>query len=700
MSTEEKSLHFIEQIIEDSLASGFPQNKLRFRFPPEPNGYLHIGHAKSICLNFGLGLKYNAPVNLRFDDTNPAKEEQEYVDAIKEDLQWLGFSWAEERYASDYFQQLYDWAILMIKNGKAYVDSQSSEEMEIQKGTPTHPGVDGPYRNRSVEENLTLFEAMKNGEFPEGSHVLRAKIDMASTNMLMRDPLMYRILHRHHHRTGNDWKIYPMYDFAHGESDYIEQISHSICTLEFVMHRELYNWFLDQIQDPTKVRPNQYEFARLNLNYTVMSKRKLLQLVQENIVNGWDDPRMPTISGLRRRGYTANSIRKFCEIIGVAKRENVIDVSLLEFCLREDLNKTAPRVMAVLDPIKLVITNYPTDQEEWLEAENNQEDDDAGFRKVPFSRELYIERDDFLEVAPAKFFRLTLGGEVRLKNAYIIKGESVVKDATGNITEIQVTYDSDSRSGSGSEASQRKVAGTLHWVSKSHAIATEVRLYDRLFIDEAPDSHKEKNFLDFINPDSLQIVTGFVEPSLFASKSGDQFQFQRLGYFSVDKESSAEKLVFNKTVGLKDAWEEKGKKEANLLMATQKEINKYVKEKEASNAAVILNTIIDNIKSIDNYSLMNQTIVKNVKNDNNALLFAHLILHYSDKVHAKDIESEPLTKLFGMSLKSQMPVVRSLALQNLNMDSNLAKDFKVQLEALKDTEKDTKVLELLNELHF
>ena len=700
MSTEEKSLHFIEQIIEDRLATGFPQDKLRFRFPPEPNGYLHIGHAKSICLNFGLGLRYNAPVNLRFDDTNPAKEEQEYVDAIKEDLQWLGFQWAEERYASDYFQQLYDWAVLMIKNRKAYIDSQSSEDMAAQKGSPTQPGVDGPYRNRSIEENLALFEGMKNGDFPEGSHVLRAKIDMTSTNMLMRDPLMYRILHRHHHRTGNDWKIYPMYDFAHGESDYIEQISHSICTLEFVMHRELYNWFLDQIQDPTKVRPNQYEFARLNLNYTVMSKRKLLQLVQENIVNGWDDPRMPTISGLRRRGYTANSIRKFCEIIGVAKRENVIDVSLLEFCLREDLNKTAPRVMAVLDPIKLVITNYPTDQEEWLEAENNQEDDDAGFRKVPFSRELYIEREDFLEVAPAKFFRLTLGGEVRLKNAYIIKGESVVKDATGNITEIQVTYDSDSRSGSGSEASQRKVAGTLHWVSKSHAIATEVRLYDRLFIDEAPDSHKEKNFLDFINPDSLQIVTGFVEPSLIASKSGDQFQFQRLGYFSVDKESSAEKLIFNKTVGLKDAWEEKGKKEANLLMATQKEINKYVKEKDASNAAVILNTIIDNIKSIDNYSLMNQTIVKNVKNDNNALLFAHMILHYSDKVHTKDIESEPLIKLFGMSLKSQMPAVRLLALQNLNMDSNLSKDFKVQLAALKDTEKDTKVLELLNEIHF
>ncbi|MBY0486197.1 MAG: glutamine--tRNA ligase/YqeY domain fusion protein, partial [Flavobacteriaceae bacterium] len=638
MSTEEKSLHFIEQIIEDSLSSGFAQDKLRFRFPPEPNGYLHIGHAKSICLNFGLGLRYNAPVNLRFDDTNPAKEEQEYVDAIKEDLLWLGFNWAEERYASDYFQQLYDWAVAMIKNGKAYVDSQSSEEMAIQKGTPTQPGVDGPYRNRSVEENLQLFEAMKNGDFPEGSHVLRAKIDMASKNMLMRDPLMYRVLHRHHHRTGNDWKIYPMYDFAHGESDYIEQISHSICTLEFVMHRELYNWFLDQIYEAAKVRPNQYEFARLNLNYTVMSKRKLLQLVEEKVVNGWDDPRMPTISGLRRRGYTAKSIRNFCETIGVAKRENVIDVSLLEFCLREDLNKTAPRVMAVLDPVKLVITNYPEGKEEWLEAENNQEDESAGFRKVPFSRELYIEREDFLEVAPAKFFRLSIGNEVRLKNGYIIKGESVTKDANGKITEIQVTYDEDSRSGSGSEASQRKVAGTLHWVSISHAIEAEVRLYDRLFIDEAPDAHKEKNFLEFMNKSSLEIVKGFVEPSLADVKPNDKFQFQRLGYFNVDKDSNSSKLVFNKTVGLKDAWEEKGKKEENLLMNTLKELNKYVKEKDENAAEIILKPIVENIKSIDNYSLIINTILKNIKNDNNALLFANLVLKHSDKVSSKDIE--------------------------------------------------------------
>jgi glutaminyl-tRNA synthetase len=698
MSTEEKSLHFIEQIIEDSFSSGFPQDKLRFRFPPEPNGYLHIGHAKSICLNFGLGLKYNAPVYLRFDDTNPAKEEQEYVDAIKEDLLWLGFNWAEERYASDYFQQLYDWAVLMIKNGKAYVDSQSSDEMAIQKGTPTQAGVDGPYRNRSVEENLTLFEGMKKGDFPEGTHVLRAKIDMTSKNMLMRDPLMYRVLHRNHHRTGNDWKIYPMYDFAHGESDYIEQISHSICTLEFVMHKELYNWFLDQIYDEKKVKPNQYEFARLNLNYTVMSKRKLLQLVQENIVNGWDDPRMPTISGLRRRGYTANSIRKFCDIIGVAKRENVIDVSLLEFCLREDLNKTAPRVMAVLDPIKVVITNYLEGKEEFLDAENNQEDDEAGFRKVPFSKELYIEREDFLEEAPAKFFRLSIGREVRLKNAYIIKGESVVKDAAGNITEIHVTYDEDSRSGSGSEASQRKVAGTLHWVSVKHALEAEVRLYDRLFIDEAPDSHKEKNFLDFMNVNSLQIVKGFVEPSLSTAKAGDKFQFQRLGYFNVDKDSAAEKLVFNKTVGLKDAWEEKGKKDENLLMNTQKEINKYVKEKDTNLAEKLLLPIIDNIKSIENYSLVVNTIVKNIKNDNNSLLFSNLILNHSEKVSAKDIEDEPLTKLYAMSLKSQMPMVRYFAIQNLQKDMDNCSKFTTQLSELKNTEKNEKVLSLLNNL--
>ena len=554
MSSEEKPLNFIEQIIEDSLDKGFSKHKLRFRFPPEPNGYLHIGHAKSICLNFGLGLKYNAPVNLRFDDTNPAKEEQEYVDAIKYDLQWLGFKWDEERYASDYFQQLFDWAVGMIKDGKAYVDSQDAAAMATQKGTPTNPGFDSPYRNRSVEENISLFEGMKNGDFTEGIHVLRAKIDMKSSNMLMRDPIIYRVLHRHHHRTGNNWKIYPMYDFAHGESDYIEQISHSICTLEFVMHRELYNWFLDQIYDDSKVRPSQYEFARFNLNYTVMSKRKLLQLVEEKVVNGWDDPRMPTISGLRRRGYTARSIRKFCDTIGVAKRENIIDVSLLEFCIREDLNKTAPRVMAVLNPIKLVISNYPEDKTEILDAENSQEDESLGFRKVPFSRELYIEREDFQEEAHKKFFRLTLGTEVRLKNAYIIKGESVIKDSDGNIIEIHCIYDEDSKSGSGSEASIRKVKGTIHWVSIKDAVQAEVRIYDRLFLEEAPDSNKEVDFKTFLNPDSLQVIKGFVEPSLLKVQNLDRFQFQRLGYFCVDKDSTPNKLVFNKTVGLRDTW--------------------------------------------------------------------------------------------------------------------------------------------------
>ena len=701
MSTEEKSLHFIEQIIEDSLANGFEQDKLRFRFPPEPNGYLHIGHAKSICLQFGLGLKYNAPVNLRFDDTNPAKEEQEYVDAIKDDLQWLGFQWAEERYASDYFQQLYEWAVKMIKDGKAYVDSQSSEDMATQKGTPTQPGVDGPYRNRSIDENLALFEGMKSGDYPEGSHVLRAKIDMASTNMLMRDPLIYRVLHRHHHRTGNDWKIYPMYDFAHGESDYIEQISHSICTLEFVMHRELYNWFLDQIYDDSKVRPHQYEFARLNLNYTVMSKRKLLQLVQENIVNGWDDPRMPTISGLRRRGYTPNSIRKFCESIGVAKRENIIDFSLLEFCLRDDLNKSAGRVMAVLDPVKVVITNYPAGKEELLDAENNQEDESAGFRKVPFSGELYIEREDFLEVAPPKFFRLSIGNEVRLKNGYIIKGESVTKDNDGNITEIQVSYDPDSRSGSGSEASQRKVAGTLHWVSIAQAIPAEVRLYDRLFIDEAPDSHKEKNFLDFMNPNSLQVITAYVEPSLATVSIGDQFQFQRLGYFAVDKDSTPSKLVFNKTVGLKDAWEEKGKKDTNAINNALKDINKFFKVATDEERTTIREAIGGTLKEIVNYSLLLSSFKKNINNNKSSLLFANYILKYSSLVFA-DFDKEELSKLVMMSLRSESTFVRVQIIANLldgGFEASFVNTFKGEIVKLQAnppksvTEEESKIIE-------
>ena len=553
MAEDYVALNFLEQIVEEDITNGFSKEDLRFRFPPEPNGYLHIGHCKAICISFGLGEKYNAPVNLRFDDTNPSKEEQEYVDAIQEDIKWLGFKWDKVCYSSDYFQQLYDWAIQLIKEGKAYIDSQSSEAMAEQKGTPTEPGTNSPYRERSVEENLELFEKMAKGEFAEGVHVLRAKIDMQSPNMLLRDPIMYRVINKAHHRTGNTWNIYPMYDWAHGESDYVEQVSHSLCSLEFKPHRPLYEWFVDNVYT-NGIKPKQREFARLNLSYTIMSKRKLLKLVQEGIVSGWDDPRMPTISGIRRRGYTPAAIRNFIDAVGVAKRDNVIDVSLLEFNVREDLNKTAPRVMAVLDPVKLVITNYPEDQEEWLEAENNQEDESAGYRNVPFSKELYIEKDDFKENANSKYFRLTLGKEVRLKNAYIIKGESVVKDADGNITEIHCTYDADSQSGSGTEASLRKVKGTLHWVSIKHAIKAEVRLYDRLFNHESPDGDKEVDFMEHLNPNSLETITGYLEPSLSDVKSGDIFQFQRLGYFNVDKDSTAEHLVFNKTVGLRDTW--------------------------------------------------------------------------------------------------------------------------------------------------
>lgn len=561
MSEEKKALNFLEHIIEEDLANGMPKEALRFRFPPEPNGYLHIGHTKAIGISFGLGEKYNAPVNLRFDDTNPAKEEQEYVDAIKEDVSWLGYTWAEECYSSDYFQQLYEWAILLIKTGKAYVDSQSSEAMATQKGTPTQPGVDGPFRNRSVDENLDLFKRMKAGEFEAGDHILRAKIDMKHVNMLMRDPIIYRVLKKHHHRTANDWCIYPMYDWTHGESDYIEQISHSLCSLEFKPHRELYDWFLDQVVDASKLRPKQREFARLNLTYTIMSKRKLLKLVEANIVTGWNDPRMPTISGLRRRGYTPYSIRKFVETVGVAKRENSIDVSLLEFCIREDLNKKANRVMAVLNPIKLVITNYPEDKVEWLDAENNPEDNNSGSRKVPFSRDLYIEQDDFKEEASNNFFRLKLGGEVRLKNAYIIKANHVLKDTDGNITEIHCTYTTET---------EKKIKGTLHWVSTQHAIKAEVREYDRLFLDETPDAHTDKDFMEFINPNSLKLIEAFVEPSLYEAKKGEQFQFQRLGYFNVDEDSTAEKLVFNKTVGLRDSWaKQKSKPKTTTNQNTQ-----------------------------------------------------------------------------------------------------------------------------------
>ena len=554
MEESGKSLNFIEHIIEEDLRTGYGKEALRFRFPPEPNGYLHIGHASSICLNFGLGLRYGAPVNLRFDDTNPAKEEKAYVDAIKTDISWLGYEWATECYASDYFQQLYEWALELIKNGKAYVDSQSSEEMAKQKGTPTEAGVPSPFRERPIVENLQLFQAMKDGEFDEGQHVLRAKIDMASPNMLMRDPIMYRVLHKAHHRTNTDWCIYPMYDWTHGESDYIEQVSHSLCTLEFLPHRELYDWFLDQLVDSARLRPKQREFARRNLSHTVVSKRKLLQLVERGHVDGWDDPRMPTISGLRRRGYTAESIRNFADTIGIAKRDNVVDVSLLEFHLREHLNRIAPRVMGVLNPLRLVITNYPEGEEEWLEAENNPEDPSAGNRKVPFSRELYIEKEDFREEANRKFFRLKLGGEVRLKNGYIIKAESCTKDAQGNVIEVQCTYDPKSKSGSGTEESLRKVKGTLHWVSISHAITAEVRLYDRLFRDATPDAHKDRDFLDFVNPDSLTKVTGYLEPSLEGAEVEARFQFQRLGYFNVDRDSSATHLVFNRTVTLRDTW--------------------------------------------------------------------------------------------------------------------------------------------------
>jgi glutaminyl-tRNA synthetase len=550
-----ESLNFIEQIIEEDLGKGFPKEKLRFRFPPEPNGYLHIGHAASICLNFGLGEKYQAPVNLRFDDTNPSKEEQEFVEAIKHDVAWMGFKWANECYASDYFQQLFDWAVQLIKEGKAYVDGQSSEAMAAQKGTPTTPGTNSKHRNQTVEENLDLFLRMKEGEFEPGTYVLRAKIDMASPNMHMRDPILYRIIKKAHHRTGNEWCIYPMYDWAHGESDYIEQVSHSLCTLEFKLHRELYDWYLDQIYDPAKLRPKQREFARRNLSYTVMSKRKLLELVQNKYVSGWDDPRMPTISGLRRRGYTPDSIRKFSELSGISKRDNVTDVSLLEYCIREDLNKIATRVMAVLDPVKLVITNYPEGKVEMLTAENNPEDPNSGTHEVPFSRELFIEREDFQEEASKKFFRLSIGTEVRLKSAYIIKGESVVKDEQGNILEIHCTCDLDSKSGTGTESSTRKVKGTLHWVSIAHAIKAEVREYDRLFLDEAPDSHEDKNFLEFLNPDSLKIIKeAYLEPFLAKASLEDKFQFQRLGYFTLDLDSKDGKPVFNKTVGLKDSW--------------------------------------------------------------------------------------------------------------------------------------------------
>ncbi|MBQ3734385.1 MAG: glutamine--tRNA ligase/YqeY domain fusion protein [Bacteroidales bacterium] len=542
-------MNFIEQIIEEDIRNRKNDARVHTRFPPEPNGYLHIGHAKSICLNFGVAQKYGGKTNLRFDDTNPVKEDTEYVDSIREDIKWLGFQWAAEFYASDYFDQLYLWAEQLIQDGLAYVDDQTQEEISKGRGVPTAPGVESPYRNRSVEENLDLFRRMKAGEFPDGSRVLRAKIDMASPNMHFRDPIMYRILHATHHRTGDKWCIYPMYDFAHGQSDSIEGITHSICTLEFEVHRPLYDWFCEALKIH---HPQQIEFARLNLNYTIMSKRKLLQLVKEHYVNGWDDPRMPTICGLRRRGYTPAAIRNFAETVGVAKRDNIIDVSLLEFCAREDLNKTAIRTMAVLDPVKLVIDNYPDDEVEMMTAVNNPEDESAGTRQIPFAKELWIERADFRENADKKFYRLSIDREVRLKYAYIIKCTHIVKDENGEVTEIHCTYDPNTKSGM--PDSNRKVKATIHWVPVKHAKLAEVRLFDRLFSVPDPDNCEEgQTFLDNLNPNSLEIRQAWVEEGLTYEKASTikHFQFERIGYFYCDPDSSEEKLVFNKTVSLK-----------------------------------------------------------------------------------------------------------------------------------------------------
>ena len=557
---ENKPENFIEQLISEDISSGFDPSNLKFRFPPEPNGYLHIGHAKAIALNFGLGKKYNAPVNLRFDDTNPANEETEFVNAIKEDVAWLGYSWAKETYSSDNFLQLYEWAVFLIESGKAYVDSQNSQDVADQKGTPTEPGTISPFRKRSVEDSLILFSEMKNGKHPEGKHVLRAKIDMSHPNMLMRDPVIYRVLNKPHHRTSDNWVIYPMYDWAHGQCDYIEQISHSLCSLEFKPHRDLYNWFIDSLsQAPItfQIQPKQREFARLNISYTLMSKRKLSVLVENKIVSGWDDPRMPTISGLRRRGYTPSSIRSFVYKVGVAKRENIIDASLLEFCVREDLNKTANRKMVVLDPIKLTITNYPDNDSELLETENNPEKENSGTRKIPFNKNLFIEREDFKEEANRKFFRLTTGKEVRLKSAYIILGTGLEKDADGNITQIFCEYDPKSKSGSGSQESLRKVKGTLHWVTQKESVEITVNTYDRLFKEESPGKNAEQDFLRDINPDSLKVTKAYAEPSLKECAQGQSFQFQRKGYYVVDKTSKADNIIFNKTVGLRDSWKKK-----------------------------------------------------------------------------------------------------------------------------------------------
>lgn len=554
-----KSNNFIHQIVEEEISAGKNNGRVHTRFPPEPNGYLHIGHAKSICLNFGTAQKYNGLTNLRFDDTNPTKEDTEYVDSIMEDVRWLGFDWdGRLYYASDYFDKLFDFAVKLIKEGKAYIDDQDAETISAQKGTPTRPGTESPFRNRSVEENLDLFMRMKAGEFNEGERVLRGKIDMTSPNMHMRDPILYRIMKTPHHRTGDKWCIYPMYDFAHGQCDYWEGITHSICTLEFEVHRPLYDWFVDQLMD-SEYRPRQIEFSRLNLNYTVMSKRKLLELVKDGHVNGWDDPRMPTICGLRRRGYTPESIRNFADRVGVTKTDGITDVALLEYSVREDLNKRAQRVMGVLNPVKVVITNYPEGQVEQLEAVNNPEDPQMGTRLVPFTREIYIERDDFMEVPPKKFFRLSPGTEVRLRYAYFVTCTDVVKDEDGEISEIHCTYDPASRGGNSPDG--RKVKSTIHWVSATENVKAEVRLYDRLFSDEEPDGHKDVDFKEFLNKDSLKVLPAcYIEPFVKDAKPLDNFQFERLGYFNVDPDSNSGKLVFNRTVQLKDTWaKEQGK---------------------------------------------------------------------------------------------------------------------------------------------
>lgn len=548
-----KAKNFIEHIIDEDLRNGFNKNKLRFRFPPEPNGYLHIGHVKAIVLNFELAKKYSAKINLRFDDTNPEKEEQKYIDAIKSDIKWLNYKWDNELYASDYFQTLHDWAVVLIENDKAYVDSQNSEKIASQKGTPTEPGLNSPFRDRPIEESLSMFEKMTKGHYNQGENVLRAKIDMSSPNMLMRDPVIYRVINKPHPRTKDKWIVYPMYDWTHGESDYIEQISHSLCTLEFKPHRELYDWFLDQVVDSNKIRPKQREFARLNLSHTITSKRKLLFLVENNIVDGWDDPRMPTISGLRRRGYTPNSLKKFVETAGVAKRENIIEMSLLEFCAREDLNKKCNRLMVVQDPIKIFLTNYEK-LEEKLIIENNPESSTAGSREVMFSKNLYIERDDFMENPTKKFFRLSIENEVRLKGAYIIKANKVIKDPQGNITEVHCTYDPKSKSGSGSPESQRKVKATLHWVSQPHSIPIEIREYERLFNHPSPADFDTAEFDKILNKDSIKKFNGFGEKVLEKSYAGESFQFQRKGYYVADTNSNKNGLVFNKTVSLRDNY--------------------------------------------------------------------------------------------------------------------------------------------------